>query len=490
MTTEQIAQRHQYRTGYRLADYAEVGLPVYLLTVRASTLARKKISPIEEFVLKSVDLGLQTASEVASFLGLQERVVKGSLADLALSESLSLAAVPGRHNQALRLTKKGQRSLELAETIEPEERNFQIYFDGIIRDVAWYGNVRLLRYREMNDLGLLEIPTTQQRRPQVEDLRIQDIQKIVRSRAAVSDYKRDLLSINAIERCERMFLSAVALIYKSEVGSEVQVAFAVDGQLSLGHEKAFAQAGGPHKLRIEEQLTEPSPERAEVLALHKQAATEVPTHGDIGHLEKARTQAEQEIGKLEEQLERTETESERQTVESRLVTVREEYVRSQTELDRIGVRFLYVHEHPALLQDALENSTSRLAINSPWIKRAVVNADFVKKVERLLQNGVRVYIAWGVGSESEEKSDKSALEALQRLMQRYETFWISRVGDTHAKVLVSDRRYAIVTSFNWLSFRGDPNRTFRDEQGTLVRIPELVDQKFDYLLSRFEVEKA
>ena len=95
----------------------------------------------------------------------------------------------------------------------------------------------------------------------------------------------------------------------------------------------------------------------------------------------------------------------------------------------------------------------------------------------------------GVWDESEEKSDKSALEALQRLMLRYETFWISRLGDTHAKVLVSDRKYAIVTSFNWLSFRGDPNRTFRDEQGTMVRIPELIDQKFDYLLSRLEAEK-
>jgi hypothetical protein len=332
-------------------DYAEVGLPVYFLTVRASTLAHKRISPIEEFVLKAVDIGLQTAGEVASFLGLQERVVKGTLTELALADSINLAAKPGSHNQFLRLTQKGKKSLELAETVEPEERNFQIYFDGIIRNVAWYGNVHLLRYREMNDLGLLEIPATQQRRPQVEDLRIQDIQNIVRSRAGVSDYKRDLLTIKTIDRCERMFLSAVALIFKSEVGREVQVGFAVDGKLSPNHERAFAQAGGPQKLRIDEQLMKSSPEREEVLALHKEAATEVPPTKDIGQLEKARSQAQQEIGKLEEELDRSESEGERQSVESRLVTVREQYTRSQTELDSIGVRFLYVHEHPALLQD-------------------------------------------------------------------------------------------------------------------------------------------
>jgi len=161
---------------------------------------------------------------------------------------------------------------------------------------------------------------------------------------------------------------AVALIFRSEVGREVQVGFAVDGKLSPNHEKSFAQAGGPQKLRIEEQLMKSSPEREEVLALHKAAATEVPATNDIGQLEKARSQAQQEIGKLEEQLDRTESEGERKIVETRLATVREQYNRSQTELDSIGVRFLYVHEHPALLQDALENSTSRLAINSPWIK--------------------------------------------------------------------------------------------------------------------------
>src|SRR5260370_36999230 len=188
VTPEQVAQRYQYRTGYRLADYAEVGLPVYLLSVRALTLARKRISPIEEFVLKAVDAGLQSAADVSGFLGLQERIVNGTLADLALSESVNLLPITGSLNQSLRLTKKGRKSLELAETVEPEERTFQIYFDGIIRAVAWYGAVPLMKYRDLSDQGLFEMPATQQQRPQVEDLRIQDIQKIVRSRASVSDY--------------------------------------------------------------------------------------------------------------------------------------------------------------------------------------------------------------------------------------------------------------------------------------------------------------
>jgi len=59
-----------------------------------------------------------------------------------------------------------------------------------------------------------------------------------------------------------------------------------------------------------------------------------------------------------------------------------------------------------------------------------------------------------------------------------------RLGNTHAKVLIKDSEFLAVTSFNWLSFRGDPGRTFRDEQGTLVQQPEYVDNKFDERVTR------
>jgi phosphatidylserine/phosphatidylglycerophosphate/cardiolipin synthase-like enzyme len=138
-----------------------------------------------------------------------------------------------------------------------------------------------------------------------------------------------------------------------------------------------------------------------------------------------------------------------------------------------------------MLRDALEHATDRLMINSPWITRAVVNRDFLRKLDILLKKKVKVYIGWGLGEE-EAKTDPVALKNLIDLMRKYDNFWLTRLGDTHAKVLLVDRRLAVVTSFNWLSFKGDPNRTFRDEQGAVVTIPELVDQKFEWLLQRFE----
>jgi len=62
---------------------------------------------------------------------------------------------------------------------------------------------------------------------------------------------------------------------------------------------------------------------------------------------------------------------------------------------------------------------------------------------------------------------------------------LRRFGDSHAKVLIADSDFAVVTSFNWLSFLGDPSRTFRDERGMLVRRTDIVDQAASALLSRF-----
>jgi phosphatidylserine/phosphatidylglycerophosphate/cardiolipin synthase-like enzyme len=45
---------------------------------------------------------------------------------------------------------------------------------------------------------------------------------------------------------------------------------------------------------------------------------------------------------------------------------------------------------------------------------------------------------------------------LKQLADRHKNFRFVYVGNTHRKTLVSDDSFAVVTSFNWLSFKGDP----------------------------------
>jgi phosphatidylserine/phosphatidylglycerophosphate/cardiolipin synthase-like enzyme len=99
---------------------------------------------------------------------------------------------------------------------------------------------------------------------------------------------------------------------------------------------------------------------------------------------------------------------------------------------------------------------------------------------RCLERGVEVSIGYGIddGKDAFER-DQEAEQSLLRLAEQRSNLTVTRLGDTHAKVLVCDTRYVIVTSFNWLSFRGDPNRPFRDERGTLVAVPSEVDRIYN-----------
>jgi phosphatidylserine/phosphatidylglycerophosphate/cardiolipin synthase-like enzyme len=109
----------------------------------------------------------------------------------------------------------------------------------------------------------------------------------------------------------------------------------------------------------------------------------------------------------------------------------------------------------------------------------------------LLKRGVQVFIGYGLGEKDENRypADIQAEKTLQKLANQYsKTFILKRLGDTHAKILISDNKFAVSTSFNWLSFKGERDRTFRDERGTLVSDPHKIDELFDNLLKRLTEE--
>jgi phosphatidylserine/phosphatidylglycerophosphate/cardiolipin synthase-like enzyme len=168
--------------------------------------------------------------------------------------------------------------------------------------------------------------------------------------------------------------------------------------------------------------------------------------------------------------------------------VQHEVRSADARIAQLQVRPLAVYEHPALLRRAIEDADHRVLLVSPWIRRAVVGPDFVKLVRRALGRGVTFYVGYGLGEEDEGEMDwdKAARAELERLARESERFILKRLGDTHAKVLIKDSEFFVITSFNWLSFRGNPHQTFREEWGTYVGVREIVDEYFKRMLDRFK----
>ncbi|MEK7854586.1 MAG: phospholipase D-like domain-containing protein, partial [Acidobacteriota bacterium] len=150
------------------------------------------------------------------------------------------------------------------------------------------------------------------------------------------------------------------------------------------------------------------------------------------------------------------------------------------------VRTLSSYEHAPILENALTSAARRLLIVSPWIRHQVVNEEFLKKLSDCLERNVDVTIAFGFGrvDRGERAEDIEARKALEALSLTFKKFKLIRKSNIHAKILLVDDRYFVTTSFNWLSFRGDPNQPLREEEGTLVEGSELVNEYFERLQSR------
>lgn len=513
-TEEEIAKRYDNRPGFELVSLVPVALPVSRITLTVLTLFRKPIPPIEEFILKSINAGLSSIEQISQFLGLEQSIIEDAIINLIQLDNIAFIAPQESKIQELNLTKKGETTLEDARIIVPEDRSYPINFDRMLGKPRWYGKLEesrgLLRPRDLKDFNIVEIPAYPTKIVELGDINLKDVERIIhqiaKDKKKKKEEQRDFIGLKAIEKRENLFEEAFALVYKQKDGYELQIAFAIDGRLSEEHESAFARAKGGKKDRIIKELKENILNQSREL---KTLAEEKLGSGIIEEAEKYEqqissvseqvqeraTQLEAEINLTNQNIEIIDNEEKKKELENKLQKAVNEIAELNKRLDSLisltPIRFLKTYDHRPLLEEALKDSKERLLIISPWIRANASNSWLIDSLEKLLKRGVKVFIGYGFGDESEENRRDYDIEAenkIKKLAKRYQdNFVFKRLGDTHSKILVSDQKFAIVGSFNWLSFKGDPNRTFRDERSILVSYPQKIDELFDNEIKRLDL---
>lgn len=480
MTPDEVAARYDTRPGYRIVDYGKVGLPVYRVTAIGLTLQKKKVDPIEEFVLRAVALGLRDPEDVAGVLGLPQNLVDGIITSLVSDESIRMAGSLER--PLCDLTEKGKLVVAEQAQVKPVEQTLPFHYDGFLRQPKWFGDAPLLLPRELKESDIPELRSYPDRGPELHEIDVKDVGDVLTLAAGRADEGFTLLRLSSIEKRVRLFYEAVALAYKSDDGSTVQIAFALDGRLSEPHERAFAEMKGLERNEIFLGLRHAPEAKSQLLDVESRKKARTPElRRSRAKVAAARTKAAlaKQAPNARNPLEQ-EARAEVERAENELIEV-------TAELEKEQVRPVEVYDHPKLLEEAIKTAQQRVLIISPWIRSKVVTDNFVGAVRVLCERKVAVYIGYGLGTHDadERPNDRRAREALHELAVRYPSCRVHRLGDTHAKVLIKDRDFYVTSSFNWLSFRGDRNRTFREEIGTLVAIPERVDELFDKLVARF-----
>jgi len=304
---------------------------------------------------------------------------------------------------------------------------------------------QLFRGRDMRDLGCFEVPIGTSKRPEIEDISLQDFDKVLERHASLSpDWRGSLLAIRRIERRELRYLGCTMLFYKAQASPhDIQVGFWREDGQSIPHEMAFAAVGGHDMVGVRA-----LPEDVQVppnVSLPEEVA------------------ADQEAGAAAEA----------------------EASPPQQQPAPETMQTLLCHEHPGQLRKALLSATKRLVIISPWIRDSVIDWGFVSSLEALLRKGVEVHIGFGIekadGPKKNVANEKvditpGAERDLGDLADRFKNFHFVYVGNTHRKSLVCDDEFAVVTSFNWLSYKGDSKGRPRDERGLLFRKKHHVDK--------------
>jgi len=105
--------------------------------------------------------------------------------------------------------------------------------------------------------------------------------------------------------------------------------------------------------------------------------------------------------------------------------------------------------HRAILKDALETAQRHLVIVSPFLSEVAIAADEVEaRIQLAARRGVRIHIV----SDRQLNKNQAAFEhCVQRLQKAGAHVQFATTQGVHSKMLLVDRSWLVVGSFNWLS---------------------------------------
>ena len=433
-----VQQITDERADFTLLAYVPVALPLWRLRLRLDVLARRPISPLEEFVMRAAQEANPALRQIQALLGLDDHTLEATV--LALTGQEWAKVIPG---DELRLTARGKEIAQTARAERAETRVVEVDYDGLLRrplllDVP-------VDSRQQRSLGLRELPAHPAIAPDLVELhdRLPELQKIVRGGGDGRDQEVDLLAIKGILRTDRVYRQAMLVVLRG-ADKSIQAAPVIDGVVSDEHERALAEPGVARQLRLASELRR-GPRHTHLLPA---ALRELHDPTADRQARRARDQA-------------------RQARQGNEPDAQQLWDAAEAQTARLPVRQTLPHEHLPLVRAAFRAAQHRLVIATPRISAATVDRNLLSLLEGALDRDVEIEI-----SHNHTTDDPPP-------------HWLSTLADDHAglrvtagdtlrhSTLIQDDALGLRTTFPLLAHIGY-RRPFRDERGWLVRRPEHV----------------
>lgn len=461
MSASDVIARHaDARPEMTLVDYVEVGLPAWRVLARCDVLESKPLSVIDETAMRAIALSITDPLDLQVLLGLDEQVLDTTLTGLVAHEWAQGAA-----DGTLVLTEAGQEVLTAALQIVSRELVVPFDYDGLLRRPTF--DQRLIDRRRGAANGLRQIPAAPERQPDLDELRAcrREIARVLHDATSRRDQESQLLAIRSIDRRERYFLPATALIFAPHGRGRCEIALMIGDELSVEHEAAFVNANLADRIGLDRQL-------------RATQRRQLPRPGPAARRDTIDHDAETEARRaLRDARERHASSDDGQSAE--------ELRHARKALIELPGRTVQPHEHQTLLHAALD-SKERLLIAGGTATTEHVDGQFLRRLRLCLDHGTLArIIVTGAAADHDQ-----ALEALNTTARDYPNLVIEQRDLDKTGALLSDGHFVALGAYPWLGQLGDRDRPLTDTRSLLLDHSDVINETWTRLDGRAPEQAA
>jgi len=418
VNAEDVAREAQFREGFTLVDYAEVGLPVFRLTIEAVTTNTRSLPTIHEFAMRCMSLGERDEASIARMLGLKDEIVRGAVDTLVLDGLVARSSLVADLS-TFALTTLGEERLENEAEEVVQEEMIVFDYDGIRRMPIRLAGENVMRAADLKSYGAVEVRPYPADAPALSDLAIPEVSRVIR-RQGGEDFRRNLLALKRSVRRNNVFREAVALVFAADKGDEVQVAFSINGKLSESHERAFAEHGGPKKMGFLRMLAESADRRRLDRTFGKDALKALPDASRLRGIRKEEAEARAQIRSIEPALEISLGRKNAASAVAAMTTAKERLGVALEDLASFPIRPLASYEQNELLREAILHARGSLLITSAGLQSSILTQQMMRDIEKLARGKTSLKIASFLSPQSEARGGDhyDPLAAMTKLAQK------------------------------------------------------------------------
>lgn len=420
---DSVAEKFQQYEGQPLADYLPVALPCYLLQVDAVVVERKKLMPVEEFLLRAVVAGLSNEGDAGALLGLSKRHADQLVSQLDDQEYLSVG-----DDGTVRIRPKGKEVLARECEKRPAERSISVIWDPVKESplTSWFD---LLSPSDVRGEARLVVVPRSLRLPSPDAIPIDEIQATKRRGLSDREATDEIVRFLEIQRRTLRYRRGTVLAYSTGDSRVPLVKVAIEGMIDEAYSHAFAQHSLAEQIGIDRQFARRhgiATVRQRIEMLGGQSGIQ----GNYGELLKRRSVLRFGL----EALERRQEDEKSAELASRVQERRDGLAEVERALATWPIRKLMPFEVPQLMESALRTAKHQIVVTSTMPIETRFSRSLISQLETALRRGVQISMLFAgrpqLGADNRQRKQWNPVRELNGLTEMYRNLRVGFLKDT------------------------------------------------------------